>query len=44
MKKILDMVNHNVQYALKKFEDNKHKVHEKTKKQIQELREDSNKH
>jgi cell division ATPase FtsA len=32
MEKILDMVNQNVQDALKKFQDNKNKEHEKTQK------------
>jgi hypothetical protein len=31
MEKILDMVNQNVQDALKKFQDTKNKVYEKTK-------------
>jgi site-specific DNA-adenine methylase len=44
MEKILDMVKQNVQDALKKFQDTKHKEHEKTQKQINELREDFNKH
>jgi hypothetical protein len=30
MEKIRDMVNQNVQHALKKFQDNKNKGHEKT--------------
>jgi hypothetical protein len=38
------MVNQNVQNALKKFQDTKNKQHEKTQKQINELREDFNKH
>jgi hypothetical protein len=38
------MVNQNVQDALKKFQDTKNKEHEKTQKQIKELREDFNKH
>jgi uncharacterized protein involved in exopolysaccharide biosynthesis len=42
--KILDMVNQNVQDAFKKFQDTKNKEHEKTQKQINELREDLNKH
>jgi hypothetical protein len=41
MEKILDIVNQNVQYALKKFQDTK-KEHEKTQKQIKELKEDFN--
>jgi histidinol dehydrogenase len=32
MEKILDMVNHNGQDALKKFQDTKNKEHEKTQK------------
>jgi hypothetical protein len=44
MEKILDMVTQNVQDALKKFQDNKNKEHEKTQKQINEIREDFNKH
>jgi hypothetical protein len=40
--KIGDMVNQNVQYALKKFQDTKNKEHEKT--ETNELREDFNKH
>jgi uncharacterized protein involved in exopolysaccharide biosynthesis len=44
MEKILDMVNQNVQDALKKFQDTKNKEHEKTQKQIRELRKDFNKH
>jgi cell division septum initiation protein DivIVA len=38
------MVNHNVQDALKKFQESKNKEHEKTQQQIEELREDINKH
>jgi hypothetical protein len=34
MKKILDMVNQNVQDALKKFQEAKNKEHEKTQKKI----------
>jgi chromosome segregation ATPase len=34
---ILDMVNQNVQVALKKFQDNKNEEYEKTQKQINEL-------
>jgi uncharacterized protein Yka (UPF0111/DUF47 family) len=37
MKMLLDMVNENVQEALKKFQDNKTKEYEKTQKQINEL-------
>jgi hypothetical protein len=44
MEKILDMVKQNVQDALKKFQDFKNKEPEKTQKQINELREDFNKH
>jgi hypothetical protein len=44
MEKIQDMVNQNVQDALKKFQDPKNKKYEKTQKQINELREDFNKH
>jgi uncharacterized phage infection (PIP) family protein YhgE len=44
MEKILDMVNQNVQDALKKFQDTKNKKHKMTQKQIRELREDLNKH
>jgi hypothetical protein len=42
--KRLDMVNQNVQDALKKFQNTKNKEHEKTQKQISELRGDINKH
>jgi hypothetical protein len=41
MEKILYMVNQNVKDALKKFQDTKNKGNEK---QINELREDFNKH
>jgi chromosome segregation ATPase len=34
---LLDMVNQNLQEALKKFQDNKNKEYEKTQKQINEL-------
>jgi uncharacterized protein involved in exopolysaccharide biosynthesis len=44
MEKILDMINQNVQDALKKFQDTKNKEHEKTQKQINELSENFNKH
>jgi hypothetical protein len=44
MEKILDMVNQNVQKALKKFQDTKSEEHEKTQKQINELRSELNKH
>jgi hypothetical protein len=40
MEKILKRVNQNVQDALKKFQDTKNKEHEKTQKQLNELRED----
>jgi hypothetical protein len=33
---LLDMVNHNIQEALEKFQDNKNKEYEKTQKQINE--------
>jgi hypothetical protein len=41
---LLDMVNQNVQEALKKFQDNKNKEYEKTQKQINEIIEALNKH
>jgi hypothetical protein len=44
MEKMLDMVNQNIQDALKKFQDIKNKEHKKTQKQIKELREDFKKH
>jgi hypothetical protein len=44
MEKILDMVNQNVQNALKNFKAPKTKNNEMTQKQIKELREDLNKH
>jgi hypothetical protein len=37
MQMLLDMVNQNVQEALKKFQDNKNKEYRKTQKQINEL-------
>jgi uncharacterized protein Yka (UPF0111/DUF47 family) len=40
---LLDMVNQNVQEALKKFWDNKNKEYEKTQKQIKEIIEPLNK-
>jgi hypothetical protein len=40
MEKILDSVNQKVQDTLKKFQGTKNKQHEKTQKQINELRED----
>jgi outer membrane protein OmpA-like peptidoglycan-associated protein len=44
MEKILDIVNQNVQDALKKFQDTKNNEHKMTQKQTKELREDLNKH
>jgi hypothetical protein len=41
---LLDMVNQNVQEALKKFQDNKTKEYEKTQKQINEIIRALNKH
>jgi DNA-binding protein YbaB len=41
---ILDMVNQNVQDALKKFKDTKNEEYEKTQKQINELIGELNKH
>jgi hypothetical protein len=43
MEKTLDLVNQKVQDALKKFQDTKNKEHEKTQKQMNELRENFNK-
>jgi uncharacterized phage infection (PIP) family protein YhgE len=43
MKKILDMVNQNVQDTLKKFQVTKNKENEMTQKQTKEIREDLNK-
>jgi NAD(P)H-dependent FMN reductase len=37
MEMLLDVVNQNVQEALKKFQDNKNKEYEKTQKQINKL-------
>jgi hypothetical protein len=37
MAMLLDKVNHNIQEALKKFQDNKNKQYEKKQKQISEL-------
>jgi uncharacterized protein involved in exopolysaccharide biosynthesis len=34
---LLDMLNQNVQEALKKFQENRNKEYEKTQKQINEL-------
>jgi hypothetical protein len=42
MEKILDIVNQKVQDTLKIFQDTKNKEHEKTRKQINVLREDFN--
>jgi hypothetical protein len=44
MEMLLDMVNQNVQEALKKFQHNKNKEYEKTQKQISELIRALNKH
>jgi hypothetical protein len=44
MEKILHMVNRKVQDALKKFQNTTNKKPEKTQKQLNELREDFNKH
>jgi hypothetical protein len=41
---LLDMVNQDVQEALKKFQDNKTKEYEKTQKQINEILGALNKH
>jgi hypothetical protein len=41
---LLDIVNHNVQEALKKFQNNKNKEYETTQKQINEIIGDLNKH
>jgi hypothetical protein len=41
---LLDMVNQNVQVALKKFQDNKNKEYKKTQKQINEIIGALNKH
>jgi uncharacterized protein involved in exopolysaccharide biosynthesis len=41
---LLDMVNKNIQEALKKFQDAKNKEYEKTQKQINELIGTLNKH
>jgi hypothetical protein len=37
MEMLLDMVNQNVQEALKKFQDKKNKEYENTQKQINEI-------
>jgi polyhydroxyalkanoate synthesis regulator phasin len=44
MEMILDMVTHNVQEELKKFQDTKNKEYEKTQKQINEIIGALNKH
>jgi hypothetical protein len=44
MEMLLDMVNQNVQQALRKFQDTKNKEYEKTQKKINELIEALNKH
>jgi molecular chaperone DnaK (HSP70) len=44
MEMLLDMVNQNIQEALKKFQDTKNKEYEKTQKQINELIGALNKH
>jgi uncharacterized protein YhaN len=44
MEKTLDTSNQNVQDALEKFQATKNREHEKTQKQIKELREDLSKH
>jgi hypothetical protein len=44
MKKILDMVNQNVQDGLKKFQDTKSKEYEKIQRQVNNLRATLNKH
>jgi uncharacterized protein involved in exopolysaccharide biosynthesis len=41
---LLDMVNQNIQEALKKFQDTKNKEYKKTQKQINELIGTLNKH
>jgi hypothetical protein len=37
MEMLLDMVNQNIQEAVKKFQDTKNKEYEKTQKQIMKL-------
>jgi hypothetical protein len=44
MEMLLDMVNQNVQEALKKFQSKKRKEYEKTQKQINKIIEALNKH
>jgi DNA-binding protein YbaB len=44
MEMLQDMVNQNVQEALKKCQENKNKEHEKTQKQIKEIIGVLNKH
>jgi ElaB/YqjD/DUF883 family membrane-anchored ribosome-binding protein len=41
---VLDMVNQNIEEALKKFQDNKNKEYEKTQKQINAILRSLNKH
>jgi gas vesicle protein len=36
---LLDMVNQNIQEALKKFQEDKNKEYEKTQKEINEIKE-----
>jgi chromosome segregation ATPase len=44
VEKTLDTFNQKVQHCTQKFHDTRNKEHEKTQKQIKELREDLNKH
>jgi hypothetical protein len=44
MEMLLDMVNQNVQEALKKYQEDKNKEYEKTQKQMNEIIESLNKH
>jgi hypothetical protein len=44
MEKILDIINQNVQDALKKFQDTKNNECEKTQKQINEPKDNVNNH
>jgi hypothetical protein len=44
IKRLLDMVNQNIQEALKKFQEDKNKEYEKTQKQINDIIEALNKH
>jgi hypothetical protein len=41
---LLDMVNQNIQEALKKFQDDKNKEYEKTQKEMNEIIRALNKH